>query len=166
MPVGALAKISLAVAILGYVSYGSIEEKRRGPVIGAVCRDGWRSNSTGRGTCSHHGGVARWVHAEYEGEYKSLRKPSLTVGHVGAVSTALFASIALVRLWKSPTGPPSTPSKNAGTAPKPLIDPVLGTCPRCKAPLVKRLRRRDRCPFIGCSAYPRCKYSRDCDRSQ
>lgn len=28
---------------------------------GAVCRDGWVSSSTGRGTCSHHGGVARWL---------------------------------------------------------------------------------------------------------
>jgi hypothetical protein len=24
---------------------------------GAVCRDGWVSGSTGRGTCSHHGGI-------------------------------------------------------------------------------------------------------------
>ncbi len=29
---------------------------------GAVCRDGWRSNATGRGACSHHGGVAYWVY--------------------------------------------------------------------------------------------------------
>lgn len=28
---------------------------------GAICRDGSRSYSTGRGTCSHHGGVARWL---------------------------------------------------------------------------------------------------------
>jgi hypothetical protein len=26
--------------------------------VGSVCRDGWPSPSTGRGTCSHHGGVA------------------------------------------------------------------------------------------------------------
>lgn len=31
--------------------------------IGAKCFDGWSSNSTGAGTCSHHGGVANW---EYE----------------------------------------------------------------------------------------------------
>lgn len=30
--------------------------------IGAICRDGWRSHSTGRGTCSHHGGVAYWLY--------------------------------------------------------------------------------------------------------
>lgn len=26
---------------------------------GTVCRDGWGSGSTGRGTCSHHGGIGR-----------------------------------------------------------------------------------------------------------
>ena len=30
--------------------------------IGAICRDGWRSNATGRGACSHHGGVAQWLY--------------------------------------------------------------------------------------------------------
>lgn len=28
---------------------------------GAICEDGSRSYSTGRGTCSHHGGVAQWL---------------------------------------------------------------------------------------------------------
>lgn len=27
---------------------------------GAVCRDGWISSATGRGACSHHGGVSYW----------------------------------------------------------------------------------------------------------
>lgn len=30
--------------------------------IGAICRDNWRSHSTGRGTCSHHGGVKKWLY--------------------------------------------------------------------------------------------------------
>jgi hypothetical protein len=29
---------------------------------GAICRDGWRSSSTGSGTCSHHGGVSQWLY--------------------------------------------------------------------------------------------------------
>ena len=29
---------------------------------GAICMDGWRSYSTGRGTCSHHGGVDYWLY--------------------------------------------------------------------------------------------------------
>lgn len=29
---------------------------------GAICKDGSRSSATGRGACSHHGGVARWLY--------------------------------------------------------------------------------------------------------
>ncbi len=28
---------------------------------GAICRDGSRSSATGRGACSHHGGVSYWT---------------------------------------------------------------------------------------------------------
>jgi hypothetical protein len=31
---------------------------------GARCRDGWRSDATGRGACSWHGGVADWLYAD------------------------------------------------------------------------------------------------------
>lgn len=30
--------------------------------IGAICNDGTESTSTGRGTCSHHGGVNYWLY--------------------------------------------------------------------------------------------------------
>jgi hypothetical protein len=30
--------------------------------IGAICRDGTRSYATGRGACSHHGGVDYWLY--------------------------------------------------------------------------------------------------------
>lgn len=30
--------------------------------IGATCKDGWPSNATGSGACSHHGGVAEWIY--------------------------------------------------------------------------------------------------------
>ena len=30
--------------------------------IGAICRDGSHSNATGRGACSHHGGVDHWLY--------------------------------------------------------------------------------------------------------
>ena len=35
----------------------------RGNRIGAICNDGWRSYSTGSGTCSYHGGVDYWLYA-------------------------------------------------------------------------------------------------------
>jgi len=30
--------------------------------IGAVCRDGTTTSATGRGACSHHGGVRYWLY--------------------------------------------------------------------------------------------------------
>jgi hypothetical protein len=30
--------------------------------VGAICQDGWQSSATGRGACSHHGGVAYWLY--------------------------------------------------------------------------------------------------------
>ena len=33
-----------------------------GTRTGAICKDGWRSTATGRGACSHHGGVATWLY--------------------------------------------------------------------------------------------------------
>ena len=38
-------------------------------------------------------------------------------------------------------------------------EPIGETCPECGAPLVRRMSRRG--PFIGCSAYPKCRYSRN-----
>jgi hypothetical protein len=32
--------------------------------IGAICRDGTESGATGRGACSHHGGVKCWKYAD------------------------------------------------------------------------------------------------------
>lgn len=45
------------------VTYSSVR-------TGAVCRDGSSSTATGRGACSHHGGVSRW---------KTKRKESVTI---------------------------------------------------------------------------------------
>ncbi len=33
-----------------------------GARIGRICNDGTRSNATGRGACSHHGGVNHWLY--------------------------------------------------------------------------------------------------------
>jgi predicted phage tail protein len=30
--------------------------------VGAICCDGSRSYATGRGACSHHGGVCKWLY--------------------------------------------------------------------------------------------------------
>lgn len=37
------------------------------------------------------------------------------------------------------------------------------TCPRCKSPMVMRLRATDAHAFYGCFAYPRCTGTRELD---
>lgn len=44
-----------------YVSPGKAITSTSSYRTGAICRDGWRSSATGRGACSHHGGVSYWL---------------------------------------------------------------------------------------------------------
>lgn len=37
-------------------------ESGGGARTGAICNDGWESSATGRGACSHHGGVDYWLY--------------------------------------------------------------------------------------------------------
>lgn len=67
--------ILIVIAILGLMITPSINQAANNASIirqeetkardekrgGAICNDGTRSYSTGRGTCSHHGGVAEWL---------------------------------------------------------------------------------------------------------
>lgn len=53
----------------GYVARNFIKKGRAEVSVyyirtGAVCRDGTRSSATGRGACSHHGGVSYWLKDE------------------------------------------------------------------------------------------------------
>ena len=45
-------------------STNSINSRSSRQRIGAICNDGWRSHSTGSGTCSHHGGVDYWLYSD------------------------------------------------------------------------------------------------------
>jgi len=62
----AIASMMLAAGLvvggLGLVpqSQGQFGEYR----IGAICKDGWQSNATSSGACSHHGGVACWLYSD------------------------------------------------------------------------------------------------------
>ena len=40
------------------------------------------------------------------------------------------------------------------------LEAALRTCPLCGKPLVERRRASDGSAFIGCSGYPRCRYTR------
>lgn len=46
------------ITLAKYLYESSKVEKR----TGAICFDGWVSSATGRGACSHHGGVAKWMY--------------------------------------------------------------------------------------------------------
>jgi uncharacterized protein YgiM (DUF1202 family) len=44
-----------------YVKKGKAVTSTYSYRVGAVCKDGTSSSATGRGACSHHGGVSRWL---------------------------------------------------------------------------------------------------------
>lgn len=149
-------------AMFSYAVGGVITSMYRGPRIGAVCNDGWHSSATGRGACSHHGGVSYWVHAEKDGILKPLRWPLIITGHVGIGGAILGVLVALAL---SPRAPASTalteqPPQQAALPGMPPLETDDDTCPRCGRQLVKRERRRDGRPFLGCSGFPRCRYTK------
>ncbi|HCM62961.1 MAG TPA: hypothetical protein DIT05_10530 [Morganella sp. (in: Bacteria)] len=47
--------------VFSFNSFAYITNDPDDPNIKAVCRDGSYSTSTGRGTCSHHGGVDHYL---------------------------------------------------------------------------------------------------------
>lgn len=47
-----------------YISKGKAVEKISSYRVGARCKDGTSSSATGRGACSHHGGVSSWKYKE------------------------------------------------------------------------------------------------------
>jgi len=54
---GNRALVSVVVTIVDQPS-----APKTGVRTGAICRDGWTSSATGRGACSHHGGVGHWTY--------------------------------------------------------------------------------------------------------
>ncbi|QLY40649.1 hypothetical protein HF295_07240 [Hujiaoplasma nucleasis] len=65
--------------------------------IGAICEDGWRSSSTGSGTCSWHGGVDYWL---YRGGTESTYEEHQLIDDVWPINVILLViSIVLARLY-------------------------------------------------------------------
>ena len=59
-----ISMIALTIALFSCSKEESEEyncEKGDPNIIGARCNDGERSNATGQGACSHHGGVKHWI---------------------------------------------------------------------------------------------------------
>ena len=97
-----------------------------------VCVDGWRSVSSGPGTCSWHGGVS------------TPFGPTL----------AFFIAMGLLTYAVGLGG------KKADTGPS-LSDEGPHACPKCGSAMVRRTRRRDNQDFLGCVRFPECRGSRD-----
>ncbi|NQT84227.1 DUF3761 domain-containing protein [bacterium] len=74
---------------------------------GAICRDGSRSYATGRGACSWHGGVARWLYSETR--YREIRDTPLArnekklwrTGHFSLLGVALIGVTIYIRRCRS-----------------------------------------------------------------
>src|SRR6266567_2995818 len=102
MKAGEWAKVFLALTVISYGSSEAIRSAYTGPRIGAICRDGWHSNATGRGACSHHGGVDHWIYAEYDGVFKVFCAPLRYLAYAGAVGVAVSGVLVLARSPRQP----------------------------------------------------------------
>jgi hypothetical protein len=49
---------------------------------GAICNDGWRSHSTGSGTCSWHGGIDHYIDPDETDVFKTSMLIVLIIGGV------------------------------------------------------------------------------------
>ena len=58
-----MKRISLIAAFIVALLFSPAYAQGR---TGAVCRDGTTSGATGRGACSHHGGVDHWITSDPE----------------------------------------------------------------------------------------------------
>lgn len=61
-----LRSFVLTIAVTSMVAFGATRtqpgtDRHR---VGAVCNDGTISSATGRGACSHHGGVMCWKYSD------------------------------------------------------------------------------------------------------
>ena len=65
--------------------------------VGAICADGWRSSATGRGACSHHGGVTRWLYSDGDGPVAFLEQPLYQLGHLSLSGVGISSLILYFR---------------------------------------------------------------------
>lgn len=74
---------------------------------GAICNDGWVSDSTGSGTCSHHRGVAVWTY---------------DVPRYDPVVTPASPSAGVTSVPRQNTAVPPVPQDDAATTRKKLVE--------------------------------------------
>ena len=179
-PVGPRKSAFKADAVVAYLILGAVvcylvAGVIQGPRQGALCGDGWESTAVGRGACSHHHGVSQWRHVNDESA-----EPVWISGHsclVGAILTficvqvghrnrkarlAAVSPLPAPKLQRSSSRNRLSPPRERSSAPRAESSPSRSdgsACPRCGCPLVQRVRKRDGHAFLGCSEFPRCRYT-------
>ncbi|PWU16000.1 MAG: hypothetical protein C5B50_14265 [Verrucomicrobia bacterium] len=87
-------------ATLGiFAVYSSLKVPRFQPErwrVGAIARDGWVSDSTGRGTASHHGGVKEWLYYSWQ---RPLTDPEVGAWRFGHVWIPAYFAITFLLAW-------------------------------------------------------------------
>jgi hypothetical protein len=100
--------------------------------IGARCGDGWRSDATGSGACSWHGGVAEWLYADDRIVHDT--RTGRELGTVRSVGT--YAGRALQR------------RAHYGLSLDEVEEACGGTFTQWKRERLTDMRERDRGPFV------------------
>jgi hypothetical protein len=52
------------ILLASLLALGGLQAQTGRHRIGAMCNDGTTSTATGRGACSHHGGVSCWLYSD------------------------------------------------------------------------------------------------------
>jgi hypothetical protein len=157
------ARTLFIAAAIAYCSSIGSSAPVQGSRIGAICNDGWRSHATGRGACSHHHGVERWLYEQSPNPLRPMAMPLSLIGHASTLGALIVGAASR---WR-PQGPRVTcatpeakpPIREAPWRGSHTTDPQF--CPKCGGKLLHRRRKRDGRPFLGCSHYPRCRYVLD-----
>lgn len=68
--------------------------------VGAVCYDGWRSSSTGSGTCSSHGGVKYWIYSGSSTSTHTEETEPFYFGIIGGSLVSISSILYGVYLYK------------------------------------------------------------------
>ena len=89
---------------------------------------------------------------------ESLQEQFQRRGVLSERQVAALARVVAKYTDEPTTGADNNPAISPSTTRR-TSEPTGENCPECGAPLVRRMSRRG--PFIGCSAYPKCRYSRD-----
>lgn len=59
-----VCRVLLAVALASVMALSGSQAQSTRHRIGAMCQDNTTSTATGRGACSHHGGVSCWRYSD------------------------------------------------------------------------------------------------------